>query len=678
MQKRRLAAIMFTDIVGYTSLMGKDEKKAFDFLRKNRRIHWRLIKKFKGRLLKEMGDGILASFSSNIDAVMCALSIQTAAKDLEIPLRIGIHLGDVIFENKDVLGDGVNMASRIQGVADTHGIVISETVYKDIKNKEGLQIDALGTRNLKGVDLPVDLFKVSSRDDGILDFSIDTGELIRPLRSGRISLITGILIIALMAYTFYYFFPGLFMTIPESGRSVLVLPFDNYTGSDSLEYFVDGMHNSLIGEIGKISALHVKSKTTANAYKHTEKSLKEIADELHVGTFIEGSVLCLGDSVCLQVKVMSAYPEERQLWVQEYKVEKSEILQLYGKVTKGFSAEMNGIMTPEEENRISESRVVDKEAYDLYMKGMVYNDQMSEDALKKAMHYFKLANEKDRTWAAPYRGLASVLERQYQMGFVERSIAVPELSEYIDKALELEPNDSWVYNLKASKAIWSDYDWETGDQDFLKSIELNPNHAGNHAFYAAFLTFFHRNKEAIRHAEIARELDPLNPFILGLCATIFIETGHCQEAIRLVEQAISIEPGHFFTYPRLINASLCAGDYPRAFEVTKDINASRWDKYGLTEHLEKIFHEQGWLAFQKELVRIGEEDWEKIGHMDEIDKAKLYIWVDQYDQAMDHFEKAYEIHQPSMPYIARSDVINKMKNNQRYIALMKKMNLPID
>jgi TolB-like protein len=678
MQKRRLAAIMFTDIVGYTSLMGKDEKKAFDFLRKNRRIHWRLIKKFKGRLLKEMGDGILTSFSSNIDAVMCALSIQTAAKDLEIPLRIGIHLGDVIFENKDVLGDGVNMASRIQGVADTHGIVISETVYKDIKNKEGLQIDALGTRNLKGVDLPVDLFKVSCRDDGILDFSIDTGELIRPLRSGRISLITGILIIALMAYTFYYFFPGLFMTIPESGRSVLVLPFDNYTGSDSLEYFVDGMHNSLIGEIGKISALQVKSKTTANAYRHTGKSLKEIADELHVGTFIEGSVLCLGDSVCLQVKVMSAYPDERQLWVQEYKVEKSEILELYGMVTKGFSAEMNGIMTPEEENRISESRVVDKEAYDLYMKGMVYNDQMSEDALKKAMQYFKLANEKDRTWAAPYRGMASVLERQYQMGFVERSIAVPELSEYIDKALELEPNSSWVYNLKASKAIWSDYDWETGDRDFLKSIQLNPNHAGNHAFYAVFLSFLHRKKEALRHAEIARELDPLNPFILGLCAGVLIDIGHCQEAIHLIEQGISIEPGHFFTYPRLIGASLCIGDYETAFEVMKDINSSRWEKYNLTTHFEKIFREQGWLAFKEELVRIGEEDWEKIGYMDNLAKANLYISINKYDQAMDHLEKAYEMHQPNMPSIARSDVLSKMKDNPRYIALMNKMNLPID
>ena len=138
MAQRKLAAIMFSDIVGYASLLKEDEKKAFETLRKNQRIHKRLIKKFNGRWLKEMESGLLASFSSNIDAVMCAVSIQKANQELEIPLRIGIHLGDVIFEKKDVLGDGVNIASRIQGLAGSNEIVISEKVHSDIKNKEGL------------------------------------------------------------------------------------------------------------------------------------------------------------------------------------------------------------------------------------------------------------------------------------------------------------------------------------------------------------------------------------------------------------------------------------------------------------------------------------------------------------------------------------------------------------
>ncbi len=148
MSQRRLAAIMFTDIVGYGSLLKEDEKKAFETLRKSRRIHKRLIKKFKGRWLKEMESGMLASFSSIIDAVMCALSIQKAAEELNIAVRIGIHLGEVIFEKKDVLGDGVNIASRIQNVGSTNGVVISEKVYSDIKNKEGLEVEFMGEQVL--------------------------------------------------------------------------------------------------------------------------------------------------------------------------------------------------------------------------------------------------------------------------------------------------------------------------------------------------------------------------------------------------------------------------------------------------------------------------------------------------------------------------------------------------
>jgi hypothetical protein len=171
MSQRRLAAIMFSDIVGYDSLLKEDEKKAFDTRKKNKRIHKRLIKKFNGRWLKEMESGILTSFSSNIDAVMCAVSIQKATTEVEIPVRIGIHLGDVIFEQKDVLGDGVNIASRIHSLSDTHGIVISDTVYKDIKNKEGLNIESLGSQTLKGVDSPVGVYKINYQDYSQLDFT---------------------------------------------------------------------------------------------------------------------------------------------------------------------------------------------------------------------------------------------------------------------------------------------------------------------------------------------------------------------------------------------------------------------------------------------------------------------------------------------------------------------------
>jgi class 3 adenylate cyclase/TolB-like protein len=678
MSKRRLAAIMFTDIAGYDSLLKRDEIKAFEVLGKNQRIHKRLINKFKGRRLKEMGGDILASFNSIVDAVMCAVYIQKATGESDIPVRIGIHLGEVIFEKNDVLGDGVNIASRIQGVAEKNEIVISETVYNDIRNKEGLEAEFIGERELKGVSKPLGIYKVSSEKEGSLDFTIDTGELIKPFSIRRTTIVAGIMLIALVAFSIFYFLSKLTKSPLNQGRSVLILPFDNYTGSDTLEYFTAGMHNAIIGEIGKIGALQVKSRTTANAYKNVDKSIPEIASELGVNVVVEGSVLCVGDSICLEVRMVDTKNEEKLLWINNYKVERSQIQNLYSIVTKDFSERINTSLTPQEERLINETRLVDPAAHDLYMKGMVYNDQMSEDGLERAEQYFKLANEKDPDWAAPYRGMASVLERQYQMGFVERSIAMPKLSEYIDKAIKLDPNSSWVYNLRGSKAAWFEWNWKQGEQDFLKSIELNPSHAGNHAFYAGLLTLLRRTDEALNHAKIAQELAPLDPFILGLCAGVHIEAGECDIAIRLIDKAISIEPNHFFTYPRLIHASICIGDFQRAFEVMKEINYNLWEKFEGTEHFENIFHDHGWIAVQEEIIKLYEEKGPKNNLREERQQAIRLIMVKKYDRALDYLEKAYDRHSPNLPSISNNSTYNKLKDNPRYLDLLKKMNLPAE
>ena len=224
MAQRKLAAIMFSDIVGYSSLLEKDDKKAFDTRKKNHRIHKRLIKKFNGRVLKEMESGVLASFSSIIDAVMCSLSIQKATQDIGISIRIGIHQGEVIFEKKDVLGDGVNIASRIQNVINTSGIIISEKVYSDIKNKEGLEIESLGPQTLKGVDSSVRIYKVSCHDESLLDFTIDTGELVRPLSFRRSTIVIGIIVIAILAYAIYYFIPKATPSSESKKRVLVLLP----------------------------------------------------------------------------------------------------------------------------------------------------------------------------------------------------------------------------------------------------------------------------------------------------------------------------------------------------------------------------------------------------------------------------------------------------------------------
>jgi tetratricopeptide (TPR) repeat protein len=674
MAQRRLAAIMFSDIVGYASLLKEDEKKAFDQLRKNRRIHKRLIKKFKGRWLKDMESVTLASFSSIIDSVMCSLSIQKATNELNIPIRIGIHQGEIIFEKKDVLGDGVNITSRIQGLTESNEIVITERVFDDIKNKKGLETKFLGEKALKGVAKPIGIYKVSCSDDSLLDFTIDTGELVRPLSFGKTTIVVGIIIIALMAFALYYFLPKIIHSPSEQDQSILVLPCVNYTGTDTLDYFMAGMHDAMIGDIGKVSALRIISTTTARTYQDTKKSIPEIAAERGVNTIIEPSVLCLGDSVCLRLKALSAYPEEKQLWVHDFKVEKSQILSLYNRVTKDIADRINVTLKPQEKKLLDEARSVDNEAYDAYLQGKLYLDRISMESLPIAAEYFKKAIEIDPDWAPPNAGLAEVGSYEKQMGFVSPSVPVQMMYKNLNKAIELDPNSFNTHYTKAVVAVWTEWDWETGEKEFLKALELNPNKALCRMFYAHLLMILQRHDEALYQANLALDLDPMRPFILGLYASVLTDCWDFHSAIKYCEKALSVDPGHHFA-SFVLEYSYCSmGDYQKSIEL---LTQQPFFEEDIRSAMNTAFKQQGYTA-AIEIYIAAEEEMAKEGFMEPTMIASDYMRIEKYEKVLDWLEKGYEIHSPNMPYIGTCEFrIDELKDNPRYIKLMEKMNLPL-
>ncbi len=677
MQNRRLAAIMFSDIVGYNSLLNKNESKAFDALNKSRRIHRKLIKKYNGRWLKEMEGGFLASFSSNMDAVMCAISIHRAAEELDILVRIGIHQGDVIFERNDALGDGVNIASRIRGKTEKNEIVISDTVFKDIKNKEGLDIEFLGEQVLKGVSNPTGIYKVVLKDESLLDFSIDTGELVQPFGYKRTTIIFGILIIAALAYTVYFFLPKFSQSTSDFGNSVLILPFNNYLGTDTLDYFVAGMHDALIGDIGKISALHVKSKTTSNAYRNMDKSIPEIADELGVNTFVEAAVLCMGDSVCLRVRLFDEH--ENEIWIQDFKAEKSQILNMYATVTKGISGQIGALLTPEEEQQLAKSRIVDLEVYDTYLKSHEYWDDFSLESLNKGKEYLNRAIERDPDWAPLYAGLAKVWMGINQMGFESPEIAIPKIYENINKALELDPDHADAHFLNAMMTYLVEWDWKKGEKEFLKAIAINPNDAYSRIYYAQLLYILHRSDEAEIQARLAYELDPLNPIILVTYAFALQCAGDYDNALIHAEKAFSIDPGGFLANNGVQGAAFYCKQYDRLIEADilalKIFFGDQIDEETYKE-IGQIYEERGYFAAYERILTFYEELYIN-GFLNPGVMAILYITGNQQEKAMDCLEKGYELHDPQMPYIASGGYpFDSLFNNPRFIAILDKMNLP--
>ena len=642
MTQRRLAAIMFTDIVGYTTLMGSDEDKAFQVLRKNRQIHLKFIDQFKGTIIKEMGDGILAQFESATDAVQCAIEIQRqAGSTLDVQIRIGIHLGDVTFENKDVFGDGVNIASRLQSIADPGGIYISESIHNAIRSQKDIDSQYLGEVKLKNVNYPFKTYYL--KDKGL------------PLPSKiRINELTG----------------------TKKTESVLVLPFDNYTGSEELEYFVAGMHASLIGSISKISGMRVISKTTANAFKNTDKSIPEIAAELGVDKVIEASILGLGDKISLQVKLVDAYPEERQLWMQDYFEDKTQVLNLYNKVTKEISNEINVLLTPEEERLLAKSRTVDRKAYEEYLKARSYMNDFRRESFHKALNYLNSAIEKEPDWAPLYAGLAELWMWIQQGGYEPPSVAAPKIYENLDKAMELDPDLAEVHYLRAMIAQLVEWDLEKSEKEFLKTLAINPNDPTSRLLYAQLLLILQRKQEALAQRELAVGLDPLNPFTKLLHAGTLVQAGDFKAARSVAEELLAADPNEMNANFMIELAAYRLGEYDKVIRSVKYSLPFSIEE-DVYEGIVKIYSESGIVAayreLMKHLVKYVEDN-----PISPLDIAIRYILADQPDKAMDWIEKGYEIHDPQIMYIAAPGKFNEqLFENPRFIAICDKANLPL-
>ena len=234
-------------------------------------------------------------------------------------------------------------------------------------------------------------------------------------------------------------------------KSLAILPFENFTGDDQLDWVAAGMHSSLIGDMGKVSGLRVLGKTTSNTYKETDLTATDIAKKHNVEAMVESTLTCYGEVVCVQVKVITTYPEEKVIWVEDYMEEKSQILKLYNRMTTEIANELKVNLTAQEETLLAEAGNVDPDAYDAYLKGIAYLDQFNPESWNAAMESFEKAIEITHDWAAPYAGLAEVGTYMNQTYYGSESDRLRLIYENLNKALELDPNSAEAHHVNVRK-----------------------------------------------------------------------------------------------------------------------------------------------------------------------------------------------------------------------------------
>jgi len=568
----QLAAIMFTDIEGYTALMQQDEAKAVEFRNRHREVFNAMIKKFNGRILQYYGDGTLSTFTSVIDAVKCAIEMQLKFRNApEMPVRIGIHSGDIIFTEDDIIGDGVNVASRIESLAASGSVFISDKVYDEVKNQQGILTTSMGIFELKNVGKSIEIFAISNaglvvpdkdKISGKVKIKEDKKSPESTSKKKKAGLISSVVFFIVLVSLVVFYSTGLFEKLFTSTepvdpdltkKSIAVLPFINDSDDSSNVYIVNGLMESILNNLQKIEDLRVISRTSVEKYRNNPITISEIANELNVKYIIEGSGQKIGDQILLNIQLIDA-PVDKHLWSEQFKREVKDIFQLQMEIAENIADKIEVIITPEEQERINKIPTDNLVAYDHFLKGQDYfyeGLRGNRESFNPAIELFKDAVEQDSLFAFAYANIAI----SYYMLDIYQAIKLfaDSINKYADKALFHDPDLSQSLLAKAFFYLNST-EVELALPYLEKALESNPNSTmvinTLSSYYAEILP---DTKKYLEYALKGIQLDiaagdSLESSIVYLhIANAFIQSGFIDEAEKYINLSIEYDPDNIYS-----------------------------------------------------------------------------------------------------------------------------------
>jgi TolB-like protein/class 3 adenylate cyclase/Flp pilus assembly protein TadD len=523
--RRRLAAIMFTDMVGYSAMVQRDEDLALELLEEHRRILRPLIAQYAGEVIDTIGDGFLIEFASALQAVRFAIEAQRALRDRnassnpdrEIRIRIGIHVGDVVFGDGSLYGDGVNIAARIEPFSEAGGICISQQVYDQVHTKIDVAFATMGRPLLKNIGTPIEIYRV------VLPWQAKGPAAQIPAQAAAHA-------------------AGTPRTAAPDKRSVAVLPLANLSADPENEYFSDGLTEDILTHLSRIRHLKVISRTSVMQYKKTTKNLREIGKDLGVAAILEGTVRKAGNKVRINVQLIDAGTDEH-LWAEAYDRELADIFAIQSDVAGRIADALNAHVSADERARIEHRPTDSLEAYHEYLKGRFLWNQRTKESVNAAIERFKRAVEIDHAYAPAYVGLADSYIVLGNYGTYRPLDIAPPAKAAALKAIEIDKGLGEAYASLANIQQNHEWDWAAGEKSFLKAIELTPGSANAHHWYALYLNVFGRFDQARIEIQRAQELDPLAPMIACNATTPYLISRRYDEGLRVIDRVIERHPG---------------------------------------------------------------------------------------------------------------------------------------
>ncbi len=498
----QLAAILFADIVNYTAMMQEDENSALEKITRFRHVIDIIVEELEGKVIQYYGDGCLVLFNSATDAVEFGKLLQTDFnEDPKVPVRIGIHMGDVLLRDGNVFGDVVNIASRIQALAPAGGIYVSEMVYRNIANKKGMDSVFIKEEKLKNVKTPIRIYEVLTEYSKTVYHTTEDDEHI---------------------------------AIDEN--SIAVLPFVNMSSDKEQEYFSDGLTEDIITQLSKIKSFKVISRTSVMQYKKTPKSIREIGKELGVATILEGSVQRSPTKVRITAQLINAVSDEH-LWSESYDRPVDDIFTIQREVALAIASVLNTTLTKKESQQLDYVPTVNIQAYDLYMRGTFLIEKRNKTDLLVARELFQQAVAKDRTFADAYSGLATTYLLSSFRGYEDPTKMLWLAKKNIDTALGLDPSSG---EIQATLGYWyhQTFDWHAAEITYRRAIDLNANQANVYLWLGILLEAKEDKEEALKIYARGTELNPMWDYLVQNRIRALLNNNQNEEAIALQKKLI--------------------------------------------------------------------------------------------------------------------------------------------
>ena len=634
---RRLVAIMFTDMVGFTSAAQRHEALALDLLQEQEGIVRAVVREHQGQEVKSTGDGFLIEFASGLRAAECAVDVQTrlharnSARDLPpIRLRIGLHIGDVEVRDSDIFGDAVNVAARVLSEAEPEGIVLTEQVAHLLKNRLSYPIESLGSKGLKGVDHPVPVFRIVLPWSGPLQ-----------LREER--------------------------TYPR----VAILPLRSISPDSKDEYFADGLTEELISTLGQIRELRVIARSSAARFRSADRPLSDIGQELGASAILQGSVRKAGDRLRISLQLVDVASEEN-LWTQTFDRRLDDVFAVQAEVGERTAAALRVRVIATPHPALHKPPTTNLAAYGLYLQGLHLSRSRRAEDYTQVMDLFRRAIELDPEFSLAHSQLA--LRLLGTIGELEPIQQVlPKAAPLVERALVLDPESPVAHAAKGNLAMQGDLNWAIAESEFRQALALNPSDPEPMLWYALLLRALQRYSDAEKQTRVYMELDPLNVGGPTLLSSLLRLAGNFEEAERIGREQLKplLPPPEF--HINMAYTLVYAGRMEEARQEYEQVLASSdtmvsLDRAVLLARLGTPAEARSMLEANESLARTQYVPLTRL--------ALLASAIGDTDRAIAYLEKDWTEGDRGLWFVYQGIGFDPIRSDPRFLRLLERMRLP--